>query len=124
MTTTRLNPLLWERVKREITNSDKGGEPGAWSARKAQLAVQEYKRRGGLYSGQKPKDNSLVRWTEQDWGYINPQMKKGRYLPRKVREVLPINVKISEQLKKVKGKGRNVPYGKELLDIMRMKKIF
>lgn len=117
--TNRLNEELWERVKKEIMKSDKGGEKGKWSARKSQLAVQEYKRRGGEYSGKKSKDNPLVRWTEQDWDYINPDMKKGRYLPKKVREQLPTNVKISEQLRKGSKKGQNVPYSQSLLNIMR-----
>ena len=40
-------PKLWEKVKREVTASEKGGKAGQWSARKAQLAVQLYKKRGG-----------------------------------------------------------------------------
>ena len=117
--TTRLHPELWEIVKDEVLRGDKGGEKGKWSARKSQLAVQEYKRRGGLYLGRKSKNNPLVRWTEQEWDYINPDLKRGRYLPKKVREQLPTNVKISEQLRKGSKKGQNIPYSKELLDIMR-----
>ena len=41
------DPALWESVKSEVTAGDKGGQPGQWSARKAQLATAEYKRRGG-----------------------------------------------------------------------------
>ena len=59
----RSDPQLWERVKRDLTRSDKGGKPEQWSARKAQLAVQEYKRRGGGYRGCKPKDTSLEQST-------------------------------------------------------------
>ena len=55
------DPALWERVKSEVTEGDKGGRAGQWSARKAQLATQEYKRRGGSYVGRKPDDNSLTR---------------------------------------------------------------
>ncbi|MFG5382106.1 hypothetical protein [Yoonia sp. R2-816] len=44
---TKTDPDLWEKVKEELMESDKGGEPGQWSACKAQLAVQEYKKRGG-----------------------------------------------------------------------------
>ena len=35
---------------------------------KAQLAVQEYKRRGGGYEGAKTKDNHLRHWQEEEWG--------------------------------------------------------
>ena len=89
----RTDPDLWETVKDEVTRGDKGGDPGQWSARKAQMAVQEYKRRGGGYAddGPKQEDTHLHEWTEEDWG-----TKSGgesgetgeRYLPRKVRMLL------------------------------------
>ena len=65
-TASRTAPELWEQVKRELTESAKGGRKGQWSARKAQMAVQEYKRRGGGYEGRKSADNSLRQWTEED----------------------------------------------------------
>jgi hypothetical protein len=34
-----------------MKSSDKGGKAGQWSARKAQLAVQAYKKAGGGYGG-------------------------------------------------------------------------
>ena len=34
---------------------DKGGKPGQWSARKAQLVAQRYEKTGGGYSGGKSK---------------------------------------------------------------------
>ena len=50
-TAQKSDPKLWEKVKRQVTAGAKGGRKGQWSARKAQLAVQEYKRRGGGYKG-------------------------------------------------------------------------
>ena len=47
----RTHPELWEEVKAEVKEGEKGGKAGEWSARKAQLAVQEYKKRGGGYRG-------------------------------------------------------------------------
>ena len=90
---TRTDPELWEKVKREITDGDKGGEPGQWSARKAQMAVQEYKRRGGGYAddGTGQEDTDLHEWTEEDWGTRSGQEsgESGeRYLPRRVRMLL------------------------------------
>jgi hypothetical protein len=41
------DPKLRDEVKEEIHNSDKGGAPGQWSARKAQMMASEYKKRGG-----------------------------------------------------------------------------
>jgi hypothetical protein len=78
-------------VKRDLTRSDKGGKPEQWSARKAQLAVQEYKRRGGGYRGRKPKDTSLEQWTEEEWGTKSGRksLESGeRYLPKRAREEL------------------------------------
>ena len=42
----RTDPELWEKVKKEITRSSKGGRPGQWSARKAQIAVHRPRVRG------------------------------------------------------------------------------
>ncbi len=87
----KTDPKLWERVKAEITKGDKGGDPGEWSARKAQMAVQEYKRRGGGYKGKKTEENSLVQWGHEDWGTKSgkPSGETGeRYLPKKARETL------------------------------------
>ena len=90
-TAEKSNPKLWEKVKKEVTASDKGGKPGQWSARKAQLAVHEYKDEGGGYKGKKSADNHLTEWTEEDWGTKSGQEsgKTGeRYLPKKAREAL------------------------------------
>ena len=58
-TSKKTDPKLWEKVKGDVTAGDKGGRPGQWSARKAQ---------GGGYIGPKSEDNSLVKWTDEDWG--------------------------------------------------------
>ena len=52
-TAEKTDPALWEKVKEEITAGAKGGKKGQWSARKAQMAVAEYKKRGGGYAGEK-----------------------------------------------------------------------
>ncbi|MEL7560858.1 hypothetical protein [Stutzerimonas chloritidismutans] len=51
-TAKKTDPQLWERVKQAVTDGDKGGAPGQWSARKAQYAVQEYKKRADSRRGQ------------------------------------------------------------------------
>ena len=89
----RTDPDLWEKVKDEVTEGDKGGDPGQWSARKAQMAVQEYKRRGGGYdeSGASKEETHLHEWTEEDWGTKSGEEsgESGeRYLPKKVRMLL------------------------------------
>jgi hypothetical protein len=90
-TAKRTDPKLWEQVKAEVRAGDRGGRPGQWSARKAQMAVQRYKALGGGYIGSKDPDNSLVRWTEQRWRTKSgrPSLETGeRYLPAAAIEAL------------------------------------
>ena len=90
-TAEKTDPKLWDQVKAEVTEGDKGGRRGQWSARKAQLATQEYKKEGGGYEGARSSENHLSQWTREDWG-----TKSGgesgetgeRYLPRTAREHL------------------------------------
>jgi hypothetical protein len=42
-------PELRERLFKKIKAGTKGGDPGEWSARKAQLLAAEYKKAGGGY---------------------------------------------------------------------------
>jgi hypothetical protein len=90
-TAERTNPQLWDKVKSEVTSGDKGGKPGQWSARKAQLAVVAYKKRGGGYTGPKSEDNHLVQWTRQAWGTKSGKASgktHERYLPKAARTKL------------------------------------
>ena len=90
-TAKKTDPELWERVKAEVTAGDKGGEPGEWSARKAQMAVQHYKAAGGGYEGRKTADNHLAQWTREEWGTKSGEASGDtgeRYLPKKAREAL------------------------------------
>ncbi|MEB3357548.1 MAG: Rho termination factor N-terminal domain-containing protein [Synechococcales bacterium] len=89
-------PDLRRSLKEEIKQSDKGGKPGQWSARKSQLLVQEYEKRGGGYK-QDEKDEaarSLEEWSDQDWQTEegDERARKGdyteRYLPKAVWERL------------------------------------
>jgi SAM-dependent methyltransferase len=85
----RINPYtrpdLRERLKRKIMAGSKGGNPGQWSARKAQLLAAEYEKAGGGYSGKRSaSQKSLSRWTKQDWRTKSgkPSLETGeRYLP-------------------------------------------
>lgn len=85
------DPALWDKVKTEITAGAKGGKPDTWSARKAQLAVLEYKKRGGGYLGHRDPHNHLHEWTEEEWGTKSGEesLKTGeRYLPKAARAAL------------------------------------
>lgn len=92
----RTNEALWKRTVSRIKAGSKGGKAGQWSARKAQLATQAYKKAGGGYSGTKTKaQKSLSKWTKENWGTKSgkpsTQGKDAtgeRYLPKKARESL------------------------------------
>ena len=93
---TYTKPELRERIKNRIMAGSQGGKPGQWSARKAQLVAQAYKKAGGGYSGSKTtKQKSLSKWTKEDWGTKSgkpsTQGAKAtgeRYLPKKARAAL------------------------------------
>jgi len=78
-------PVMRERLKRKIMAGSKGGNPGQWSARKAQLLAAEYEKAGGGYSGKRTaSQRSLSKWTKQDWRTKSgkPSLETGeRYLP-------------------------------------------
>ncbi len=87
-TADKTDPALWDKVKEDVAKGDK---PGQWSARKAQMAVNEYKHEGGGYKGEKPADNHLVEWGREEWGTKSGEAsgKTGeRYLPKQAREAL------------------------------------
>jgi len=42
-------PAMRKRIFEKIKAGDKGGRPGQWSARKAQMLAKEYKAKGGGY---------------------------------------------------------------------------
>jgi len=89
-------PELRERIKNRVMAGTKGGKAGQWSARKAQIVAQEYKKAGGGYTGAKTsKQKSLSKWTKEEWGTKSgkpsTQGSKAtgeRYLPKKAREKL------------------------------------
>ncbi|KAL4973554.1 hypothetical protein BDW66DRAFT_153671 [Aspergillus desertorum] len=108
------DPELREQVKNEVQQGDKGGKPGQWSARKAQMTASEYKARGGDYTTskdeKKPEQKSLDQWTDEEW-----QTKEGsgtakqddgtrkRYLPNKAWEKLDEGEKQATEEKKREG---------------------
>ncbi|KAL1603924.1 hypothetical protein SLS60_005516 [Paraconiothyrium brasiliense] len=89
------DPELRNEVKEEIQAGDKGGAPGQWSARKAQMMASEYKQRGGGYTTDEKDDKAkhLDSWTKEEWqtkeGSGNAKQEDGtekRYLPKKAWE--------------------------------------
>jgi hypothetical protein len=115
----RTNEKLWKSIVEKLKKSSKYGGVG-WNARKAQAAVKEYKKRGGKYTGRKSSQNSLAKWTKQDWGYVSKR--GGRYLPKKVRESLTSSQKAAANRAKKKAtkKGKKrAPYTKAVKKKMR-----
>ena len=121
-TTIRTKPALWESVKRQVRSGSKGGPKGKWSARKAQLAVKLYKKKGGSYKGPKSKSNSLTKWSREKWGYVQGgggKRKYGRYLPEVVRKHLSKASRRSENRRKGTKHGKWVSYGSEVRSLMK-----
>jgi hypothetical protein len=42
-------PTMRKRLFQKIKSGGKGGKPGQWSARKAQMLARQYKAKGGGY---------------------------------------------------------------------------
>ena len=101
----KTNPSKWKAVVAKVKASTKGGDPGEWSARKSQLAVQEYKASGGGYVGKKSSDNSLSKWTDQKWKTSDGSPSEGRkrYLPEKAWSSLSAGEKAATNRAKAAG---------------------
>lgn len=106
----KTNPKLWEQAKAEA----KASMGGKHSARAMQKAVQIYKSRGGKYSGKKSSNNSMSKWTREDWRYSSSKSEgKGRYRPAKVWNKL--NQKEKDSLNQSKYRGTKK--GKQFVSI-------
>lgn len=121
--TIRTKPELWKCLVDTIKDTNHYGIKGKWNARRSQLAVRLYKQMGGGYIGKKNPKNLLTKWTKEDWNYINKD-KKGRYLPKKVRDSLSDKEKKKENKLKRGNKGKRVPYGSKVQSLMKSKKIY
>lgn len=83
-------PELREKIKKKVVAGSKGGRPGQWSARKAQLVTNEYKVEGGGFKHARSKaQKSLKSWGDEKWHTSDgKKATRGktthRYLPDKV----------------------------------------
>jgi len=102
-------PELRNRIKNDVMAGSKGGKPGQWSARKAQLVAQRYEKAGGGYSGSKTAaQSSLSKWTKEKWRTSDrkPAIREGgtaRYLPDKAWDNLSPAEKRATNKKKMAG---------------------
>ena len=115
----RTDEAKWKRIVASVKAGGKGGAPGQWSARKAQMATQQYKKSGGGYSGPKTKaQKSLSKWTDEEWGTKSgkpstqgPKATGERYLPKKARQALTS----SEYAATTKAKREGMAKGKQFV---------
>jgi hypothetical protein len=101
----KTDPSKWKAIVSRVKSGTNGGDPGEWSARKAQLATQLYKKSGGGYKGPKSSDNSLAKWTDQKWRTSDgtPSEGKKRYLPDKAWGALSASEKAATNRAKAAG---------------------
>ncbi len=102
-------PDLREQIKAEVMAGDKGGKPGQWSARKAQIVAHEYEARGGGYKHERTETQEhLHEWTAEHWQTSDgkPAERDGgttRYLPAEAWDKLTPAQKKATNAKKVEG---------------------
>ncbi len=107
-------PELREHIKEEVMAGDKGGKPGQWSARKAQLVAHEYVAEGGGYKHPRNEaQQHLKQWGDEHWHTADGepairedgegQKETHRYLPDEAwKELSPAEQKATDE-KKVSG---------------------
>ena len=106
---TYTKPELRERIKKKIMSNDKGGNPGQWSARKAQLVAQEYEKEGGGYKqGRNPAQKNLKKWEDEKWTTSDGKRARrsggtARYLPESAWKKLSASEKKATNKKKQEG---------------------
>jgi hypothetical protein len=113
-------PDLRERLKDKIMASSKGGDPGEWSARKAQLLAAEYEKAGGGYKGGKTaSQKSLTKWTGEKWGTSDgsPSEGKKRYLPEKAWDKLTPAEKAATNRAKASGNAKGQQFVKQPVSV-------
>jgi hypothetical protein len=116
---TKTKPALWKKIVAQVKSGSKGGDAGEWSARKAQLATKKYKDAGGGYKGKKSSDNSLAKWTKQEWRTSDGTKSEGkkRYLPDKAWDSLSKGEKAAANRTKKAGNSQgkqHVPLPKKI----------
>jgi hypothetical protein len=106
---TYTKPELRERIKKKVVAGNKGGNPGQWSARKAQLVTQEYEKAGGSYKKpQNESQKSLKKWGDEKWTTSDGKKARRsgattRYLPKDAWQKLSPAEKKATNTKKEEG---------------------
>ena len=81
-------PKMRKNLFNKIKAGGKGGRPGQWSARKAQMLALQYKKAGAVIVARAKSQRSLMNWTKQKWrtksgkpSTQGPKATGERYLP-------------------------------------------
>lgn len=109
-------PALRERIKKQVMSGSKGGDPGEWSARKAQLVAQKYEAAGGGYTGEKSSaQKSLTKWTGEKWRTSDGTASEGkkRYLPDAAWKALSPAEKAATNKAKAEGDAKGKQFVKQ-----------
>jgi hypothetical protein len=109
-------PELREKIKEQVLAGGKGGRPGQWSARKAQLVVHEYETHGGGYK--RPRNTaqkSLKEWGDEQWRTANGNKavqgaETHRYLPHAAWKKLSPAERKATDVRKVTASRRGQQY--------------
>jgi hypothetical protein len=112
-------PELRQRIVSAVKAGTAGGKAGQWSARKAQIVAQRYKKAGGGYTGAKTsKQQSLSKWTSEKWttksgkpSTQGPKATGERYLPKKAIQSLSA----AEYAATTKAKRKGTAKGKQFV---------
>ena len=112
-------PELRKRIVSAVKAGTAGGGAGQWSARKAQIVAQRYKKAGGGYTGAKTaKQSSLSKWTSEKWttksgkpSTQGPKATGERYLPKKAIQSLSA----AEYAATTKAKRKGTKSGKQFV---------
>jgi hypothetical protein len=92
---------IYKQVKRDADKKFKNH--GIY---KSSWIVREYRERGGIFKGNKPKNTGLLRWFREEWIRVDP--KTGKTMMRNGKRV-PCGRSSEEMNKKIK-KGLCRPY--------------
>ena len=114
-----LNKELYKKAKQKAIK--KFGTKS--SAYRSMFIVSEYKKMGGKYSGQKPKEKGLSRWIEEEWIQVVPFLESGKKIlcgagadkkscrpNKRISEKTPITIK---ELLKIHSKEKLLKLAKE-----------
>ena len=100
-------------------------DPKSWKGFLAKKLADHLRMKKKGFGHSKPKknysvspSNSLKIWGDQDWGYISkgdrkkPKSKRGRYLPKSVRQSLSPSQKATENRRKRQASAKGSPKAK------------